>query len=185
MGFYLYTGNKLEKLAELFREQVYARQADETAWLTPETVVIQTQGMGAWLKLELAKSAPLAANLNFPFLNKFIESVLEKAFPDFHESLRYLSKEVMAWRIFHIFSDHPETFPELNGYFSRDTGEQDLKKYQLAVKVAGLFDQYQIYHGDMLGNWRRNGGNGWQERLYLELAESRKSIDRYFNDFLS
>lgn len=74
---------------------------------------------------------------------------------------------------------------ELNGYFSRDTGEQDLKKYQLAVKVAGLFDQYQIYHGDMLGNWRRNGGNGWQERLYLELAESRKSIDRYFNDFLS
>ena len=61
MGFYLYTGNKLEKLAELFREQVYARQADETAWLTPETVVIQTQGMGAWLKLELAKSAPLAA----------------------------------------------------------------------------------------------------------------------------
>lgn len=66
MGFYLYTGNKLEKLAELFREQVYARQADETAWLTPETVVIQTQGMGAWLKLELAKSAPLAAESELP-----------------------------------------------------------------------------------------------------------------------
>ena len=185
MGFYLYTGNKLEKLAELFREEVYAQQTDEAAWLTPETVVIQTQGMAAWLKLEVAKSVPLAANLNFPFLNKFIESVLEKAFPDFHKSLRHLSKEVMAWRIFHIFSDHLQAFPELTGYFSRDTGEPDLKKYQLAVKVAELFDQYQIYHGDMLDGWRRNGGNGWQERLYLELAGSGKSIDRYFNDFLS
>ena len=44
MGFYLYTGNKLEKLAELFREQVYARQADETAWRFYEKLGYETCG---------------------------------------------------------------------------------------------------------------------------------------------
>ena len=42
---YLYTGNKLERLADQFCRQVYMHPC--AAWLTPETVVVQTQGMAA------------------------------------------------------------------------------------------------------------------------------------------
>ena len=184
MGFYLYTGNKLERLADQFREHVYAKTGELR--LTPETVVVQTQGMAAWLRLKLAESAPVAANLDFPFLHAFISSVLERVFPEYKASVCSLSKERMAWRIFHIFMDHPDAYPELEAYFSHDTGEADLKKYQLAEKIAGLFDQYQIYRGDILEVWRSDPGQGgWQARLYLELAGNMKGIDGFFRDFLA
>ena len=185
MGFYLYTGNKLERLADQFREHVYVRPG--AAWLTPETVVVQTQGMAAWLRLKLAESSPVAANLSFPFLNAFISSVFERVFPGYHDAVRNLSRERMTWRLFHIFMDHPEAYPELEKYFSHDTGAADLKKYQLAARIAGLFDQYQIYRGDVLNQWRTvsTPEQNWQARLFLELVGDGCGMDGYFRDFLA
>ena len=182
---YLYTGNKLERLADQFCRQVYMHPC--AAWLTPEAVVVQTQGMAAWLRLKLAESSPVAANLNFPFLNTFISSVFERIFSGYHEEMRNLSRERMTWRLFHIFMDHPESYPELEKYFSHDTGAADLKKYQLAARIAGLFDQYQIYRADVLAQWRTVPpiGKNWQARLFLELVGSGHGMDGYFRDFLA
>ena len=184
MGFYLYTGNKLERLADAFCSRVYMRPGRE--WLIPETVVVQTQGMAAWLRLKLAESSPVAANLDFPFLNAFISSVFERVFPGYHDAVRSLSRERMTWNLFHIFMDHPETYPELEKYFLHDTGAKDLKKYQLAEKIAGLFDQYQIYRSDVLEQWRTvPAADNWQARLFLELVGEGRGMDEYFRDFLT
>ncbi len=183
MGFYLYTGNKLERLADAFCSRVYMCPGRE--WLIPETVVVQTQGMAAWLRLKLAESSPVAANLDFPFLNAFISSVFERVFPGYHDAVRSLSRERMTWNLFHIFMDHPETYPELEKYFLHDTGAKDLKKYQLAEKIAGLFDQYQIYRTDVLEQWRTvPAADNWQARLFLELVGEGRGMDEYFRDFL-
>ena len=45
MKFYLYTGNKLERLAEKFISLVCGSLPADV--FTPETVVVQTQGMAA------------------------------------------------------------------------------------------------------------------------------------------
>ena len=185
MGFYLYTGNKLERLADVFCTHVYMRPG--RGWLVPETVVVQTQGMAAWLRLKLAESSPVAANLDFPFLNAFISSVFERVFPGYHDAVRNLSRERMAWNLFHIFMDHPEAYPDLEKYFLHDTGAGDLRKYQLAEKIAGLFDQYQVYRGDVLEQWRTapQPETNWQARLFLELVGEKRGMDGYFRDFLT
>ncbi|OQA86577.1 MAG: RecBCD enzyme subunit RecC [Lentisphaerae bacterium ADurb.Bin242] len=183
MGFHLYSSNKAEILAERLAERIYLRPEGDL--FTPETVVVQTQGMAAWLKLVLGEKAPVAANLKFPFLNTFILSVLEKAFPeeDFHNTLEMMSQEVMTWRIFQTLSESPERYPELRSYLSAENTA--LRTFQLSEKIAGLFDQYQIYHGDMLEQWRRGAAHsgGWQARLYLELAESSPGPDVFFRWF--
>ncbi len=183
MGFHLYSSNKSEILAETLAEKVYLRP--EGDFFTPETVVVQTQGMAAWLKLVLGEKAPIAANLKFPFLNAFILSVLEKAFPDekFHDTLKMMSQAFMVWRIFKVLSESPERYPELRSYLSAGNGA--LRTFQLSEKIAGLFDQYQVYHGGMLEQWRNSNtrSGGWQARLYLELAHLTDGPDVFFRRF--
>lgn len=183
MGFHLYSSNKAEILAEQLAENIYLRPEGDL--FEPETVVVQTQGMAAWLKLELGEKAPIAANLKFPFLNAFILSVLEKAFPggDFHDSLKMMSQNYMSWRIFGILTESPQRYPELHSYLS--AGNAALRTFQLSEKIAGLFDQYQVYHGEMLEQWRNGNpiSGGWQARLYLELSEGMGGPDVFFRRF--
>ena len=81
MKFYLYTGNKLERLAEKFISLVCGSLPADV--FTPETVVVQTQGMAAWLKLRIGDSGRIAANFDTPFLVNFINRTLEAVFPQF------------------------------------------------------------------------------------------------------
>ncbi len=246
-GFYLYSGNKLEKLAELFRREVYTVDpSDPAAWFAPEIVITQTRGIADWLKLELAGKG-IAANLQFPFVNSFIESVLKSsaghaggsitdksgmpdamnigdmtwelfllmdqeiysctscghvqtgkdaplrcgvcgkaAFEDvLKEAKRYFEKFVCPECGFvHAGNGSPEVCPEC-GRSVLKKRHDDLRKFQLAEKLAGLYDRYQIYHGDVLHSWRqdKSGCRNWQAVLYRCLADGKRGLDEYFRIF--
>ena len=59
--FYLFTGNKLEILAEKYREHIYEQPVSDPMY--DEVVVVQTQGMAAYLKQYLARHSGIAAQL--------------------------------------------------------------------------------------------------------------------------
>lgn len=92
MKFYLYTGNKLERLAEKFISLVCGSLPADV--FTPETVVVQTQGMAAWLKLRIGDSGRIAANFDTPFLVNFINRTLEAVFPQFRADFERFSTEL-------------------------------------------------------------------------------------------
>ena len=77
MGFYLYTGNRLEVLAEkrLCQDLLKIPLSDP---LKSEKIIVQNQGMAAWLKQQIAKHQTICANIEFPFLNIFIDKILKK-----------------------------------------------------------------------------------------------------------
>ena len=69
----LHTSNRLETLAERLAE---ALQQPLRSPLQPELVVVQSQGMARWLKLELAGRHGICANYSFPFPKVFCAQVL-------------------------------------------------------------------------------------------------------------
>ncbi len=201
MSFHLYTGNKLERLAELFQEKIYRvpKGTVPADWLVPELVVTQTKGVADWLKLELAKDS-ISVNLHFSFVNKFIEAVLsfcdkpaESVKKDFTGGVLYhlnnrnrnfnrLNREDMTWDIFRLLKE-PGRWPAAEQYFTVNGSYDDLRCFQLSEKLAELYDQYQIYHGEQLDKWKQGDTAGWHGALYRELAAGQKSVVDYFREF--
>ena len=64
----LYTSNRMENLVEALTESV---RRPLRSPLEPETILVQSQGMARWLKLQLATSHGICSNYLFPFPRAF------------------------------------------------------------------------------------------------------------------
>ncbi|MBQ9502632.1 MAG: exodeoxyribonuclease V subunit gamma, partial [Lentisphaeria bacterium] len=80
MAFKVYPGNRLEALAEVFRREIYCSPPENV--FTPETVVVQTGGMELFLRKFLAGNGGIAANMETPFLNRFVTSAMRALLDD-------------------------------------------------------------------------------------------------------
>ena len=187
MNFNLYSSNKLEDLAAIFRRMIFDRPGPDP--FVPETVVVQTQGMATWLEQEMARDGSIMANFDMPFLQSFILKTMRQLLPReeleaFNRECRIFSPEVAAWRIFRLLGESAGRWPELDRYL---TGSEPVRKRrQLAGRIADLFDQYQVYRGDLLEAWRRGEEPGryvWQQQLYREIAKGFTGPYGWFRKF--
>ncbi len=169
-GLKLFTSNRLECLAE---QLASAMAAPLRSPLAPEVIIVQSRGMARWASLQLAQLSGICMNCEFPFPKAFVERTLRQFFPEMALADDY-SVGVMTWRIFHLlpgFAKRPE-FALVNRYLAQDDG---LKTFQLAEKVAHLFDQYLVYRPDMLMRWQRERDEqGWQAMLWRALVRGRE-----------
>ncbi|MGP0173496.1 exodeoxyribonuclease V subunit gamma [Pseudomonas sp. NCHU5208] len=159
-GLIVIHGNHLEELRAL-----------SVAWmrryplrpLENEVLLVQSNGIAQWLKLALAENdgcgiaAAQQVELPARFLWQAYRSVLGKeAIP----AQSPLDKAPLTWRLMRLLPGllAEEAFAPLRRFLADD---QDLRKrYQLAERLADLFDQYQVYRADWLEDW----ANG-QDRL--------------------
>lgn len=165
-----YASNRLEQLAEQLAVQQPASVFQKTYYVT------QTAGMNAWLKKELTYRNGILANsefLNQETLIGHIHSFLFNAyFPTNTDQVRY--------RLYNLLNSPEFTrqFGEISSYYEDDSK----KRFDLAGKIADLFDQYQIYRSDTLSAWEKDSpvkqayGN-WQKWLWNNLQiESKTAI---------
>ncbi|MCX5684868.1 MAG: exodeoxyribonuclease V subunit gamma, partial [Planctomycetota bacterium] len=167
----LHTSNRLETLARRLAE---ATQRPLRSVLQPELVMVQSQGMARWLKLELAERHGVCANYAFPFPKVFCSQVLGahggrarhsvRAADDLHgahsatppalgDETSLLDREVMLWEIMRVLPemlDQPE-FSPLKSYLSDAADIR--KRFQLASQIANLFDQYLVFRPDLILAW--------------------------------
>jgi len=169
--FTVYYSNDLNALASmLIQHQKISPNPDPFA---EETILVQSIGMAQWLQMEIAEQTGIAGNYNFPFPTSFIWQQYRLVFP-------YLPKEniferaVMAWRLMKIIPNvlEQEGFSALRVYLKSEKEGSDLRLYQLASKIADLFDQYLVYRPD----WT----SAWEEHRDVEICqqiESQLSVD--------
>ena len=177
MGLKLYYNYKLESLARQFTDVVYQQppqNVSAAALLRTQTVVVQTRGMAEFLRQYLAENCRIAANLNMPFLNSFVNQTLTAVYgSEFKAAAARSDQEHMRYLIMQILCDQWYTgkeLPELAEYTSGDNSE--LKRWQLAGAIAGVFDHYQLYRsGDKIEEMFQKdaAGGGWQKTLYNKL----------------
>ncbi|GHE21770.1 exodeoxyribonuclease V subunit gamma [Halomonas urumqiensis] len=160
-GFMVVHGNRLEDLRGL-----------AVAWMTRhplsplenETILVQSNGIGQWLKLALAEdpanggagiAAALDVSLPARFLWQAYRAVLNHAEGD-SEAVPATSpfdKSRLVWRLLRLLPAlmPSEDFAPLARFLE---GDDDLRKHhQLAERLADLFDQYQVYRADWLEAW--------------------------------
>ena len=176
MALHIIVSNSAGPLAEHFRENIYKKRTADDLF-KPEIAVVQSQGMSVWLNQQLAD--PIAANLKTPFLNSFVDSVLDAICP---AEGPLMTEDWLFWKIFRLLLAGSKEFPELVHY---TVGEnKTMKACQLAEKLANLFDQYQIYHRLLLADWRKSENDRcWQARLFRRISDGATGRDQRFVQF--
>jgi len=172
-GFTLFTGNRLERLAQELAMRTRIRPVDP---FTPEIVVIQSRGMERWLALEIARHSGIAANLIFPFPEAFLRTTFERILPAVSDEKTF-RREAMVFGVYAILPrlvDAEPAFDPIRAYL-KDDGS-GTKRIQLAEQIAHLFDQYIVFRPDLIHAWDEGQGIGdnphqlWQAVLWRELT---------------
>ena len=171
MALKLYYDHKLELLAKQFAVNVYAPAGSKTsaaALLQGHTVVVQTRGMAEYLRQYLANTFSIAANLEMPFLNGFVNRTLSAVYgSEYQAAAQRSDPEYMRCQLMTILCDEialRKDLPELANYAYGENSE--LKRWQIAGAIAGVFDHYQLYRScdkinDMFS--KASPENRWQQ----------------------
>ncbi|HIJ81921.1 MAG TPA: exodeoxyribonuclease V subunit gamma [Desulfuromonadales bacterium] len=170
MALAIYSSNRMEKLASAL-SAVLAQPLSNP--LETEIIVVQSRGMQRWLAMELASTFGVWANCTYPFPNAIIWQLFGLVLQKIPETSCF-SPEVMTWKLMELvprFLDRPEFAPLLN-YLAADSS--GVKLFQLAEKIADVFDQYTLFRPEMLAEWENSvpavSDNAWQQRLWKELV---------------
>ncbi len=158
----LYTSNRLENLAEALAEGVRRPLASP---LEPETILVQSQGMARWLQLQLARHHGICSNYRFPFPRAFSYEVFQNVLGDLPAEAAY-DPELLVWQVMRQlpgFLNQPG-FAAVNHYLG--TEPDDRKHYQLAARIANVFDQYLLFRPELIRQWEAGAAGGWQAELW-------------------
>lgn len=162
-GFMVIHGNRLEDLRGVAVEWM---KRHPLAPLENEVILVQSNGIGQWMKLALAAderndgsgiAAALDITLPARFLWQAYRAVLTHVEHDANAvpATSPFDKSRLAWRLLRLLPElmEREEFTPLRQFLAHD---DDLRKHhQLAERLADLFDQYQVYRADWLEAWGR------------------------------
>ena len=170
----IHTSNRLESLCKILADSTSEPDHDLFA---KEIIITPTPGMNAWLKTELARLNGVFAN--FEFLNQ--DGLFAGIYQLLSGSRLRNNTDTIKYKIYQSLNcdDFKDRFNDVAGYYSGN----DLRRMQLAGRVADLFDQYQLYRPEMVSGWAnetratQNSAEEWQLWLWRQLeTESRNEI---------
>ena len=154
-GFNIFTGNRLENLAELLAETIDEPLASP---LTPELIVLQSKGMEQWLSMEITQKKGICANFLFSFSNIFFYNLCKKIIPYIPVNPLFKT-DLLTFTIMKLLpscldsSFGSSDFATLERYL----GDKNdfLKLFQISEKIAGIFQQYIIFRPEMIIKWEK------------------------------
>jgi len=187
-GFMVLQGNRLENLRQV---AVTWLNRHPLAPLENEILLVQSNGIAQWLKLALAADADarepgcgIAAALTINLPGRFHWQAYRAVLGDLPETSPY-DKQLLSWRLLRLLPTllNETEFVSLRHFLMDDKGQRKL--FQLAQRLADLFDQYQIYRADWLQDWSRDlnritrhnqhtvlpDEQGWQAALWRRLCQ--------------
>ena len=183
-------GNQSEALRDLL---VAWMKRYPLAPLENEIILVHSNGIAQWLKLALAADMTagegggcgIAAAVDLSLPSRFLWQAYRAVLgPAAVPEISPFDKPLLVWRLMRLLPavmTRPEYAP-LQRFLADDA---DLRKrFQLAERLADLFDQYQVYRADWLAAWaagedvliRARGerpalppDQGWQASLWRAL----------------
>ena len=162
-GLMLVHGNHPETLRDLLLTWM---KRYPLAPLEKEVILVQSNGIAQWLKLALAAdvkvgdgaesaggcgiAAALEISLPSSFLWQAYRAVLGRdAVPENSP----FDKSRLLWRLMRLLPEvmTQPVYAPLQRFLNNDSDRR--KRFQLAERLADLFDQYQVYRADWLAAW--------------------------------
>jgi exodeoxyribonuclease V gamma subunit len=167
----LLQSNRMSLLVETLAERL--QQPNDP--FQPALVVVQSQGIGQWLKVELAQRLGIAANIDCLLPAELIWRLYQKVLPD-HLGIELpaespFSRTLLSWRLMQQLPAMSE--PGIRNYLS-GAGDPQLRQYQLSHEIALLYDQYLIYRPDWIHQWEAGQVHPdlpWQSELWQAVTK--------------
>ena len=154
--------------------------------MEPEWIGIQSRGMKQWIAAQMAQSFGICANMRFLFPRQMVEQILTgfNSLNDQQQDQKEsLNEDVLFWSAMGLINKNKSwesksgnELATVQEYIKEDaTGK---KLYQLSMKIAKLFDDYQVYRPYMLMEWQRQNRHGnlqdpeakWQAWLWNNIV---------------
>jgi exodeoxyribonuclease V gamma subunit len=171
----VYHSNRLDVLEALMEFIVEQDRLNDP--FEPEMVLVQSTGMAQWLQMTLSKRFGIAANIEFPLPASFIWDMFVRVLPEIPEQSAF-NKQNMSWKLMTLLPTmlEQEVFAPLRHYLSYDNDKRKL--FQLASRIADLYDQYLVYRPEWLTRWEADervegidDAQNWQAPLWKALVE--------------
>jgi exodeoxyribonuclease V gamma subunit len=149
-GFIALHSHRSERLADTLTGWLRAHPLNP---LESEVVLVQSNGMAEWIKIELARQSGVCAATRVELPSRFLWRTYRQVLGTDHVPPDSpLDKLPMTWRLMALLPGCLEdpVFKPVAGFLRGDEPDRLL---QLASRLADLFDQYQIYRPDWLQDW--------------------------------
>jgi exodeoxyribonuclease V gamma subunit len=178
--FHVHSSNRFESLASLLVERIGAPREDVFA---ADQVVVPGSAMRRALTLAIADRHSVCANVEFSYLAHWLWQQVARLVPGTAAESPF-DADSLAWRVHGAFGDAAfvRGHPRLTAYL-KEAGADEVMRYELAVRTAGLLEQYVTYRPDWLVRWQRGervaAGAGaetfaldeaWQADLWRRIA---------------
>jgi len=175
----LFYSNRTEQLLCALAGKVKAQRAT-THPLEPVELVVPNRNMETWVRLGLAQKLGVAANMNFRRLEQFIGDIVGKIYPGEYKvaGLDTIEAALLAILLDEEVVGRPDMQP-VRSYLEsagetaiKSSGSEgppaaidnqllsdgaDMRRVQLAARMAHLFQEYSFSRSEMISAWRGNG----------------------------
>lgn len=180
--------NRFEVLLQMLCEKLAERPVSV---FTPDQVIVPSAAVKRKLTLAIADAYGVCANVTFPFLAQWLWQQIGQLV-DVSETSPF-SSSVLSWRILRFLEepDFAGAYPRLAAYLARC---DDVMRFDLACRVAALFERYVLYRPEWLKVW--SGGEMadivrhdhpkqatvrddqvWQAALWRKIAEETGTLE--------
>ncbi|UKA04484.1 exodeoxyribonuclease V subunit gamma [Photobacterium damselae] len=154
--FKIYQSNDMEVQRELLSNIIKMQPLSNV--FAEELILVQNAGMSQWLKLSLSKTVGIVANTKFPMPSAFLWKLFKMVSPDTKDVTPF-SKEVMRWRLIKLLKKNANDpkLKNIHNYLNGgDSSNPEFKLFQLAEKIADLYDKYQVSRPEWIFKWESN-----------------------------
>jgi len=179
---HVHFSNRYETLARQLIAKLGGTREDVFA---SDQVVIPSAAVQRDLTLALADRHGVCANIEFVYLARWLWQQVARVVDGVAAESPF-DPAALAWRVYSAFgdSDFVGAHPRLSSYLDM-AGTDDVMRYELAVKVASLLEQYVTYRTDWLARWQGAAPHGrplaagereqeqderWQAALWQRIA---------------
>ena len=160
-GFHLYSSNRQEILVETLATLLQQPLQNP---LQAEHIVVQHYGMRRWVSLRLAEHNRIEANTRYLSPHELLHVGFEQIIAGYQPT-KIMEEEHLTWVLLALLQqakEHPQLTP-LAHYFQEGN---PLKEWQLAKRIAQLFDQYNEFLPEMILGWEKSNAEHWQSALW-------------------
>jgi exodeoxyribonuclease V gamma subunit len=148
---HLIQSNKMEILADSLIDCLSQQDNQGVSLFDPDTILVQSPGMSQWLKIQIAEKRGIAANLEFPLPSSFIWKLYRQHIEHLPEQSAF-TKANMTWKLMSVLPSMLDQ-TEFSAIASYLADAPQLKLFQLAHKIADIYDQYLVYRPEWILAW--------------------------------
>ena len=170
--------NRIEDLTTMVAQLL----SNNTSPFHEHQVMVQSPGMGTWLKIQLAEQHGISAGIEYPLPSSFIWKLFHWVLPHAPEENNF-TKEAMTWKLVQILPNllQQPLYQSLQDYLNQGK-PYDLRLYQLCRKIADVYDHYLMFRPEWILEWEAGATNAdphiakamaaqaWQAELWRELV---------------